>query len=533
MGEQLHIHKFTTRYRLSPQTRDSRARLDRVLRDVLDETLELALAELAIPSSEELCIRELNSLVHLPLQDSDQQLSQQWSRALAAAIQQAAAQPGSPQVVRYASRLHGLIDFANGVAYNRLQRAWAWRQLGFVSDEQDLSLSRAVMNLVATLANEPERLMAVVSSLAVDGHLPALAERLNTEDWLRLSQSIGGSFALHQDSVSKEQNMPEVGAVMARQAVSHIGYSHIAQAVLSQPTVFLHRQVPLSSLVVLIAAESGPGLFLRPTSWLRQWLVALAQVLIERHAELALLGGDWLTAQDKKSAHDKEAASSTSSDKPQQHGDTTRDVNGLHDKPASRPSDTKSVATEQSILTPDINNERFEEVQPWLRPEPLTTDWGGLFFLYGVMDDRALPQQLMGDAALVQRPLGMLLQAMAEMLLPNLNDDVASAMFAGAMPNEALPWEGEPPLDDDENRALASHIALLNDTLIQRLAWKGEVAAMLEWLCQRPACLRADPGWLTVALPLDKVDTTIRRAALDLNPGYLPWLGRVVEIVYE
>jgi hypothetical protein len=40
------------------------------------------------------------------------------------------------------------------------------------------------------------------------------------------------------------------------------------------------------------------------------------------------------------------------------------------------------------------------------------------------------------------------------------------------------------------------------------------------------------PGWLEVRLPLATVDLTIRRAGLDIDPGWLPWLGAVVRYVY-
>jgi len=42
-----------------------------------------------------------------------------------------------------------------------------------------------------------------------------------------------------------------------------------------------------------------------------------------------------------------------------------------------------------------------------------------------------------------------------------------------------------------------------------------------------------EPGWIELVLPLDSVDTSVRRLGLDLDPGWLPWLGRVVKIRYE
>jgi hypothetical protein len=41
------------------------------------------------------------------------------------------------------------------------------------------------------------------------------------------------------------------------------------------------------------------------------------------------------------------------------------------------------------------------------------------------------------------------------------------------------------------------------------------------------------PGWVEVYLPLDGVDVAVRRAGLDVDPGWVPWLGTVVMFRYE
>ena len=49
----------------------------------------------------------------------------------------------------------------------------------------------------------------------------------------------------------------------------------------------------------------------------------------------------------------------------------------------------------------------------------------------------------------------------------------------------------------------------------------------------RRARITADPGWIDVHFSLRDVSTELRRAALDLDPGFLPWLGVVLRIRYE
>jgi hypothetical protein len=52
-------------------------------------------------------------------------------------------------------------------------------------------------------------------------------------------------------------------------------------------------------------------------------------------------------------------------------------------------------------------------------------------------------------------------------------------------------------------------------------------------VCARDGEVRADPGWIELRLALDAVDLDVRRAGLDLDPGFIPWLGTVIRFVYD
>jgi hypothetical protein len=51
-------------------------------------------------------------------------------------------------------------------------------------------------------------------------------------------------------------------------------------------------------------------------------------------------------------------------------------------------------------------------------------------------------------------------------------------------------------------------------------------------MVRRPGRVLARPGWVEVAMPADRVDLDVRRAGLDLDPGWVPWLGVVVGYRY-
>ncbi|MFB7051944.1 hypothetical protein ACWF95_07180 [Streptomyces vinaceus] len=56
----------------------------------------------------------------------------------------------------------------------------------------------------------------------------------------------------------------------------------------------------------------------------------------------------------------------------------------------------------------------------------------------------------------------------------------------------------------------------------------GAVAAV----ARRPGRITAETGWIEVELALADTDLAVRRAGLDLDPGWLGWLGAVVRYRY-
>jgi hypothetical protein len=41
------------------------------------------------------------------------------------------------------------------------------------------------------------------------------------------------------------------------------------------------------------------------------------------------------------------------------------------------------------------------------------------------------------------------------------------------------------------------------------------------------------PTSIDITMPMSSVDLQIRRAGLDIDPGYVPWFGRVVHFHYH
>jgi hypothetical protein len=103
-------------------------------------------------------------------------------------------------------------------------------------------------------------------------------------------------------------------------------------------------------------------------------------------------------------------------------------------------------------------------------------------------------------------------------------DDPAVRLVASAdhLPDEEL--AAATPLRP-EAVALA---AALRDRIGERLGDGDDDGIDHSWIWQRRAELAVQPGWIEVRYALDDVDVRLRRAGLDLHPGYVWWLGSVV-----
>ena len=66
---------------------------------------------------------------------------------------------------------------------------------------------------------------------------------------------------------------------------------------------------------------------------------------------------------------------------------------------------------------------------------------------------------------------------------------------------------------------------------VRRWCWRQGRIAVRD-IVMRPGVFSVNRTDLDVSLPLDEADVRIRRIGLDLDPGWLPWFGRVVRFHY-
>lgn len=154
-----------------------------------------------------------------------------------------------------------------------------------------------------------------------------------------------------------------------------------------------------------------------------------------------------------------------------------------------------------------------------------STNWAGLLFLLHLLPTTGVLQHPYVAAA---TPVFMWRLAVA-VQVPD--DDAAVRAFCGG-------WQ-----PGDAERGTVGLLWAEADALARQTAqaweqWLAECAPDLSLprlaaACRRPGRIRFEPGWIEAHMPHDPVDAHMRRLTLDLDPGWVPWLGAAVRIRFE
>jgi len=557
--ESLHIKQLKVRYRLpmpsgGASVSEMRKRLDGLLKEVMDEALEAALEYEGIGRHEEICIRQVHAPVRLRLAESDQILIDQWSQSLAQYIHQAIDEGGNGLVVRYPARINSYVDFATGVALGCLNRAWAWNQLGIADlpgGAEGASQWAAQEQLIIALEREPYFIVPVLKQLADQGHFLALAQQLSVSDWQVLlqaaQQAAGVSWRAgaaiqsllvkmvaqplaigwqdrspksnFDDSLnSAESRLLKIAseAVVVRLARSLLARSSIGQLLLATPQLYRSTQPQLEALLILMVLEVEPTLMRQQQSQVEGILSALA---------IALIGSSKGRVTRKKQGDTTAKAANGKNQQAQNEAALIQQNSerGQQEQQTS-PADADESAVEEYPLPPSVI--------------PVETNFGGLLYLLSLVDALELPDAIVAAPCFEHRPFQWVLYHLALNLIPLNELDSALLAFCGLGGEDELPWHDQPELSETEqqwfDQATESLVQLLRERLVPPPDQPLQGCEyLLDRVCRRQAQIISEPGWLEVVFPLDTVSTEIRRAALDLDPGYLPWLGQVVKFRYE
>jgi hypothetical protein len=170
-----------------------RARVERLLREVAETGLERGIRAAALPPGRWF-IRRLDLPLVLELNRTDDELADQWARALTAAVQGGVRGRGCP-VVCYADDIELLADAVAGIAAGHTERAWVWASAGLVRPGDPTPAAAPGRALLAMLHRRPQHAIAALARAVAVCGVPPLDRVLGRRGWLDLAAVIPGGAA--------------------------------------------------------------------------------------------------------------------------------------------------------------------------------------------------------------------------------------------------------------------------------------------------------------------------------------------------
>lgn len=487
----------------------------------------------------------------------DDELLETLAAAIAASVKTAVSDARSQAaVVRYRSRAHAALDVAVSLSRGDRSREWAWRQLALWPATGEPSAAGG--HLATALAEAAGTLPGLLSAAAEAGALGSLAGLVGP----------AGLDALVRAAWSaRGRTLPDWADVLGPGAAP--GDADFAQAMALLARGALGRmllagvELPPQSIAAASAAallDGEPSLAFSPAARVMRLVTAAALVSLgrsRRHADGAgtqagrrAAGGNDAAAPERAPGRNDTAAAQLPPAGPGPIWPPVAQGAPAADAMLNSEAGAAVSGAGASASEADASASGADAFVPGAGPpvhaerSGVATEFGGLPFLLHIVERCGLPERAacgeLADAGLVR----VLYEVGTRILerLPGTGaapdpEDAALACLCGRAPIAG--WRSG--LDPGELPAAACEltggeterlIAALRAALEPSELAAAPEEELLTAVCRRQGCVVAEPGWIDVRLDLVEVSTDVRRAGLDLDLGYLPWLGCVVRFVY-
>ncbi|MBK5224420.1 MAG: hypothetical protein JJE52_16415 [Acidimicrobiia bacterium] len=471
--------------------------LDRALRSVAEEDLAAEVAVRVLPQAHAVCLRTLDVRVELDPGLVTASLSRRWADAIAAAlVERVAATGDDDDMVVYRREVDLVVDVVSSVAVGDHARLWAWQQAGAI----DRSGGWPGWPQVVTLLERRPTLVPGVLRTAPS----AVASVLDDDGWRAIARSVRTAVAVapSDHAMSSDHAMRRPFETALDADVVSAARRVVPDRVWAGSTV--EQAVDLAVLALACAAPASSR---------------------DRHAVARVVA--------------VEANTGAASERPEPAGHrgpiaeprtrvsqldggiaTTSSVVPRPPLPSAAGSTTTGRATE-TANEPDALGVAVSDPSDGHEPdhEPATSWFGGVMYLVHAITalDLATEEPSWdGRARVIAAATGV------------AADDAAVLVAAGAPPAPELD-RLHAALDEATIGRIDGMARRLDAWVRERLDRSGDSGSGdLAWVWRRHATIEVEPGWIDATFALTDVDIRLRVAGLDLDPGYVWWLGQVV-----
>lgn len=505
---ELHIGRLRSRFVSSHELDQDQVRQ---WHEALGEQDPSELVGRVVADDEWLLIRHLPLHLRWRPQSAAPEAGRAWLQALQMAVQAAASADEPGNVQRYRLWRHGLADLIYRSAMGEAHRQWAWQRMALIPRE-GLAAAEALVHGAQVLAGEPELIWPVLhhwlQAEPDTGALTAVARRVPPATWQRWLMAAPQSRFWMQ--------------VLAQQGETAWHAASSPDAV--RPLSAHMPAWPVSAQALLQWVRRHPALAQQMGDVLSAWLSALAWVdapdVARGMSRLGCARHWW-----QQAAHAAVAAPARQSTREPSRV-APRAANGSDTSP---PHETQPGAQQDKRAAHHAHLDQQDLPEAPSLPDPDTlvhTAWAGALFWLRHLNAPGVMAHLQDQASEgLDMPVTStsLMQAVAMGLGVPLDDPVMQVFTAG----QGAEQDVAPSAHAAARLLVAEWAAWLDETL------PDAPAPRMAWVCQRAGRLKLEAGWIEVHLDIDGVDTRLRRIGLDLDPGWVPFIGAVVRVCYD
>ncbi|WP_431287227.1 hypothetical protein [Roseateles chitinivorans] len=420
--------------------------------------------------------------------------------------------------VVFASVLAARTQLASQLLRGQRADAWYW-PLAVPEFDPRLPVRHNLARIALAVARKPEAQVALPQWVAalVEGHgIRRVAEYLDEDDGDRLLAIAGLSTTLARASRAVRSGDAPTASQLATDAMSDSGGSAAGTGRPPTQNAGDDARAPrwIQRLLALAGAAPAP-----------------ASTAARRAAADTLAVDPAATLRNAIATRPRALPDADTGDDgrlPDSTADRADDVSGakaLKVEPGA-PTD----ALDRGPSAPDSRDTRAalapaaSEAWPWLQP----TSCGGLLFLLPVLARLGVPRRASDDEAARRLVAAVLHQALRHSHAPPDDPMWELAAAHGEVPTQstnAHEHEHEHEHEDEDAQAAA--------ILVEARRWLHRAGRIgLVRLIRRRGHVSATATHVDLHFALDQCDLRLRRLGLDLDPGWVPWFGRVVAFHY-
>ncbi|APV49327.1 hypothetical protein BWI17_06310 [Betaproteobacteria bacterium GR16-43] len=473
-----------------------------------------------VADEELVCIRLLKLRARLGEDAGRGEALEAWRASLAAHVLAALRDEGSGNVVRYRDRADAMADLLYRASAGDLRRTWAWRQAGLVDRGEAQPARPAILAAaVAALASEPAAIWPVLMRLLLaegdTGAWSALLGALGEPEWDRLLDASPRTHAAHR-AVSESLEPCESMAALAANRTT----AALRAWVVSHPTQARRRRAVLAAL---LAAAAQPEAAYGMAASERAVRAALAAIDRDAPGPVGIAPAETPAPRSGRAGDAREAPWTRHVEPPAPRAETPSALEPIGERESAGADATGPDRAESEATMPEAPALPRGE-------EAFATEWAGLLFLLNLVEASGLVASAAALDARESLPVQGLQRALHRLAVAHFGvprEDPAVRAFCGG--------EDVPDAPDPVVEALAlSGARAMSALLRERLpAAPEDDPGLVERICRRRGTLTFAPGWIALHLAADNAEADLRRAALDLDPGWIPWLGCVMRFHYE